>query len=200
MDLQYDQIIVEAEKFALRYYRVEMEKNGIEDEGIWEDHIWLTRYYAKKLAEIEKADGQVVEIVAILHDIGKCEGKENHDIRSYEYAKTFVERLPHNDEKKNLILKYILKHSSKSSQESEKLQVEVMQSADVLAALFDWIWQEKGIEQLTEKEYFEVLDKSFEKLKLKSAIDMALQQMQVLKSRKEQMEKLAQIMMNILRK
>lgn len=58
----------------------ELVKNEAE-ESDWKYHILPVVKYAKKLAEIYKADKEVVELAALLHDIGRIKfGDENHHI------------------------------------------------------------------------------------------------------------------------
>lgn len=62
-----------------------------EDLHLYEDHVQLVRKYAVELAKIEKADIQVCEIAALLHDIGKCKGRETHHIIGRNLAEPFLE-------------------------------------------------------------------------------------------------------------
>lgn len=60
-----------------------------EDPWLFE-HVQLVRKYAVELAKIENADVEVCEIAALLHDIGKCKGRENHHITGRNLAGKFL--------------------------------------------------------------------------------------------------------------
>ncbi len=156
------------EKFARRYC-----KKDSEDKKLWENHVQLVKKFALKLAKIEKADKDVVEISALLHDIGKDKGREKHNKRSYELSKKFLEKINLPEKKKNLILKCILKHGSKFSKEDNEIEVKIIQSADVLGALFDEEWQDVSRKTLPKKDLIILLNDSFNKINLESARKIA---------------------------
>jgi len=170
-----DEIIKKVEEFAEPYCRADPE-----DPKLWENHVQLVRKYALKLAEIEGADKQVVEIAALLHDIGKDKGRKDHNVRSYELSKKFIETLDLPEQKKKLILKCVLKHSTKYSQEDNEIEVKVVQSADALGTLFDDEWQQYSRETMKE-ELLRLYDKSLSKLNLESAREIAKPQIEKLK-------------------
>jgi len=169
-----NKIIQDVEHFAKKFC-----KQDPEDPKLWETHIQLVRKFALQLAEIEGADKEVVEIAALLHDIGKYKGRKEHNVRSYEMSKEFLKdvEIP----KKDLILKCILKHSTKYSSEDNEIEVKVVQCADALATLFDDEWQEFS-RQTMEKEVLRGLyDKSLKKINLESARKIAEPQIKKLK-------------------
>ncbi|HLD27358.1 MAG TPA: HD domain-containing protein [Patescibacteria group bacterium] len=55
-------------------------------------HTLEVREVALKLARLEKADRQIVEAAALLHDIGKNRGDEGHVPRSEQLARKFLEK------------------------------------------------------------------------------------------------------------
>jgi putative nucleotidyltransferase with HDIG domain len=167
-------LIPKIEKFVIPLY-----KKYKKDPKLWENHVQLTRKFALELAEIEKADKQVLEIAVLFHDVGKYKDKENHNIVSYEIAKKFLENidLP----KKDLILKCILKHRSEFSSEDSEIEVRVIQSADALGTLFDEEWQEHCRKTKSMEELLEKYDKTFNKINLESARKIAKPQVEKLK-------------------
>ncbi len=160
--------IKEVEKFSRKYC-----KKDKEDPKLWENHVCLVKKYALKLAKIENADKDVVEIAALLHDIGKYKARKNHHIESYKLSKKFLKDSDLAEKKKKLILKCILKHGSKFSNEDNEIEVKIIQSADALGTLFDNKWQKHSRESMSKKELFKLYDKSMKKINLKSARKIA---------------------------
>jgi putative nucleotidyltransferase with HDIG domain len=163
------------EEFAKKYCMKDPE-----DSKLWENHVQLVRKFALKLAKIEKADKDVVEISALLHDIGKYKGRKRHNERSYELSKKFLEKINLPEKKKELILKCILKHGSKFSDENNEIEVKVIQSADVLGTFFDEEWQEFSRRTMSKQELLDLFDKSFKKINLASARRIAKPQIEKL--------------------
>jgi len=150
------------------------------DPFLWSGHTQFVRKYALILADIEKADKEVVEIAALLHDIGKHKGKENHSEKSYELAKEFFENI--DVDKKELILKCILKHSRRFSMEDNEIEVKVVQSADALGSIFDDEMQRRARERKTKEELLSLYDKTLKKINLDSARKIAIPKIEELKS------------------
>lgn len=153
-----------------------------EDPHLYEDHVQLVRKYAVELAKIEKADIQVCEIAALLHDIGKCKGREPHHITGRNLAERFLESADLPEEKKPLILKCIYKHRSRFSSEDNEIEVKIIQSADCLGTLFNERWQEHCRKVLPRDFllYF-YNEKALKKINLESAKKIAQPQLQKLK-------------------
>ncbi len=166
---------IKVEEFAKKYC-----KKDSEDAKLWENHVQLVRKFALKLAEIEKADKDIVEISALLHDIGKDKGRKGHNERSYELSKKFLEKI-NLPGKKKLILKCILKHSGNFSKEDNEIEVKVIQSADALGTFFDNEWQKFSRETMPKQELLDLFDKSFKKINLVSAKKIAKPQIEKLK-------------------
>ncbi|MBW3015663.1 HD domain-containing protein [Candidatus Woesearchaeota archaeon] len=164
------------EKFAKRYC-----KKASDDPNLWENHVQLVRKFALRLAELEEADKEVVEISALLHDIGKDKARKQHSKRSYELSKRFLEKINLSEKKKKLILKCILKHSNRFSDEDNEIEVKVIQSADALGTFFDEEWQKHSREIMTKQELLDLFDKSFKKINLKSAKKIVKPQIKRLK-------------------
>ena len=180
-------IIKNVEQFAKKYCKDEIIKSGYEDQKLWENHIQLVRKYALQLAEIESADKFVVEVAALLHDIGKYQGRESHAERSYELSKEFLKSLNIESNKVNLILKCIRFHGSKHSGEEHEIEVKIVQCADALGTIFDDEWQEHSRKTMDKKTLLGLFDKTYSKINLASAKKIA----------KPQIKKLRQIVLSM---
>jgi putative nucleotidyltransferase with HDIG domain len=164
----YPEILARAEKLSekcCRQYQA--------DPRLWEDHVRLVREFALRLAEIEGADQEVVELAALLHDIGKFMGRENHHEYGYEIARAFLEPTSLPEAKKLLILKCILKHRTRFAAEENELEVKVIQSADVLGTLFDDTWQDYSRRTICQEEMRQLYLKAMQKINLESARKLA---------------------------
>ena len=164
----YFKILADAEKLAeecCRQYRA--------DPHLWEDHIRLVRWFAIKLAEIEGADKEVVELAALLHDAGKYKGREHHHEYGYEIAKAFLKTTSLSEEKERLILMCVLKHRTRFATEDNEIEVKVIQSADVLGTLFNDQWQEHSRKTLSAKALRRLYNKAIRKINLESARKIA---------------------------
>jgi HD superfamily phosphodiesterase len=146
------------------------------------EHIDFVLKYAVKLAKIEKADVFVVSLSAILHDIGKDLGREGHSKRSFDLAKVFLFNFDIEKTRKDLILKCILKHSSKYANEDNEMEVKILQSADALGVLFDKKWQKICRDKYDRDELVKLYDKTYNKINLDSAKKIAKSQIEYLKN------------------
>lgn len=173
---KFDMILSEVENYAIKYYR-----DYRDDPKIWENHVRLVRKYALVLADLENADKQVVEIAAVLHDIGKDKDRSDHNVRGCELSKELLKKIVLDNHKKELILKCILKHSSKFSIEENEIEVKVLQSADALGTLFDEDWQEFSRKTNSKENLLALYDKSLRKINLESAKEIAMPQIEKLK-------------------
>jgi len=176
--MKYNELLKKTENFAEKCY-----KKYKSDPTLWQNHIQLTRKYCIKLAKIEKANRKVLEIAALLHDIGKYKGKENHHITSCKISKDFLKNLKSPDlseKNKDLILKCIFKHRTRFSKENNELEVRIIQSADVLGTLFDDEWQEHCRKTKTKKDILAKYKKAMNKINLESARKIAKPQIEKL--------------------
>jgi len=172
----YARLIARIERFAGKYCKEDPDMNR----EFW-SHVQLVREFAVRLAEMEGADRQVVELAALLHDIGRHKGRKDHNIRGYEMTKNFFEGINLPQKRKNLILKCILKHQSRFHSEDNEFEVKVVQSADTLAALFSDEWQEYCRKTIGRDELLKFYDKATELLNLESARKLAEPQIEKLK-------------------
>ena len=76
------------------------------DEDDWKDHIVPVVNYAKKLAKILEVDMEIVELAALLHDIGRLKfGGKDHDItgvpeaekilKEHDYPQDVIDEVKH---------------------------------------------------------------------------------------------------------
>jgi len=151
-----------------------------EDPHLYE-HVKLVREFAVELAQIENADIEVCEIAALLHDVGKCEGRKTHHIVGRDLAKEFLESTNIPEEKRKLILKCIHKHRNRSSTGDDEIEVKIIQSADCLGALYNDRWQEHCRKTLPKDVLWEFYTKeALEKLNIESARKIAEPQLRKL--------------------
>lgn len=144
-----------------------------DDPGLWNSHVQLVRLFALQLAEIEGVDPQIVEIAALLHDVGKYKGKEEHHIWGYDLSKCFLETIDLPDRTKEVILEYVLKHRTRFSAEDNRIEVKVIQAADVLGTLFNDAWQDHCRRTMSRDTIIKLYDKALRKIHLASARSIA---------------------------
>ena len=102
-------IILESEKFM----RENVPGSRLTSDGsdeIYLRHVLGARKYALHLAETYKADKFVVEVAALLHDMGADAGKQHAD-KSAEIAEEFLSKFDISDEVKERIIHCIKRHS-----------------------------------------------------------------------------------------
>lgn len=169
------QLIARVEEFARPYCEL------AEGPGLW-IHTQLVRQFALRLARVEGVDPQVLEIAALLHDIGKLKAQENHSVRSYELSKVFLESVDLPQTTKERILECVLKHSSRFASGDNSIEVKVIQSADVLGTLCDEPWMEHYRKTMPKKEILQMFPKAMAKIHLESARKIAEPQIAKLKA------------------
>lgn len=128
--------------------------------------------YAKILAEKRKADAEVLEIAAWLHDVGSILGDtENHHISSAEYAEQLLKKYNYPQDKIEAIKHCIFSHRGSQNIKRETIEAECMADADAMshfdnvAGLFRLgLIQKKLPEQETKEFVFNKLMRSWNKL------------------------------------
>ncbi len=96
-------------------------------------HVEAVRRYALNLASKLNADKTVVEIAALLHDVGKIKELENHHKASVEIAKKLLQKF---DADKNLIDRVahcIEVHRASREDKAETIEAQIIKDADGLA-------------------------------------------------------------------
>jgi putative nucleotidyltransferase with HDIG domain len=169
----YPEIRAKAEEIAEKYCRMYRS-----DRGFWEEHVLRVRDFAVRLAEMEGADQEVVEIAALFHDAGKYLGKKDHHIRGVEIVGNFLESVSLPDAKKELILKCVLKHRTQYAAEDNELEVKVLQCADMLSRLFDENWLSEVEKEESSYILAYIHEKVMRKINLDSAKQIAAPQME----------------------
>jgi len=115
------------------------------DEADWKYHIVPVTKYAKKLAKILNADEEVVELAALLHDIGRLRfGRENHEVTGIPEAEKILTEY---NAPQNVIAE--VKHCIESHRGSKDIQprttiakiianADAMAHFDILPVFFYW--------------------------------------------------------------
>ncbi len=102
--------------------------------GIWDYHIILVIKYAKQLAEILKVDKDIVELAALLHDIGTIRvGRENHEITGQEQAKKILQELYYDKKIIEEITYCIATHRGDLNNPPKTLYAKIIANADAMA-------------------------------------------------------------------
>ncbi len=127
-------IIKETEKFM----RENIPKSRIlkESSADYLRHVLGVKKYGLHLAEIYNADKFVIEMAALLHDVGADAGKEHAD-ESAKITKEFLSKVDITAEIKNRVIKCIEKHSSGSKTQAETIEEQIIQDADGIIFIED---------------------------------------------------------------
>ena len=106
-----------------------------QDKIFWADHSLqhinsvlnnIAKIY--ELFNLDKNSKNLCLISGVLHDVGALQGKKDHAKRSYEYAKSYLEKYDFLDEEKSIILNAILNHSI--IDQSQSLENKILVFAD----------------------------------------------------------------------
>lgn len=94
-------------------------------------HFLPTQAYAKQLAEEQGADVEVVEIAALLHDIGSIRySRKDHDVTGAKIAKDKLRKLDYPNEKISKVVACILNHRSSRASNRVTLEEQIIADAD----------------------------------------------------------------------
>ena len=97
-------------------------------------HFISTVKYAKLLAKETRADEEIVEIAAWLHDIGSIMGEyENHHISSLKYAEKLLLELNYPKEKIEKVKHCIVAHRASKDIPRETIEAECVANADAMS-------------------------------------------------------------------
>lgn len=89
--------------------------------------------HSKILAEKKKANLEIVEIAAWLHDIGSIvNGREGHHITGVKIAEEKLKELNYPEEKIELVKKCILNHRGSINNERESIEEQIVAEADCM--------------------------------------------------------------------
>jgi len=167
-------------------------KKSVEYKELWR-HTLYVRQCSLKLAKIENADALVVEIASLFHDIGQTVNYQDHHIESCNLAKDFLQTLKTDnisDQRKDLIYKCIYKHRSRFSMEkNNEVEVKIVQSGDMLSRLLDDDYYNSIIENSGVHGLEFWYNRTMTKMNLKSAFDLASDQIDKIKHKIENSSK-----------
>lgn len=108
--------------------------NDICDDGRMKYHIIPVVEISLKMAEELKADKQVVEISAYLHDVTRILGdRENHHITGAKYAREFLKKYEIDTDKIQLIEKCIKNHRGSVDNKRESIEERIIATADAMS-------------------------------------------------------------------
>jgi len=135
-------------------------------------HFLAVVKYAKQLAEKRKADQEVVEIAAWLHDIGSVRGDtENHHIVGAEFAGQLLKKYNYPEDKIKAVCHCIMAHRGSQNIKRETVEAECLADADAMShfdsvdALFRIALVDKKLNQEESREFvFNKLMRSWNKL------------------------------------
>lgn len=128
-----NKIVQEAEEFM----RENIPRSRVTEEGSGESylrHVFGARKHVLKFAEVYKADKFIVEIAALLHDVGADSVKDHADEGAKISAK-FLSKFDISDQIKEKIIKCIERHSMGSK--TETIGEQVIQDADGIIFIED---------------------------------------------------------------
>ena len=123
---------------------VEEIKKFVEEESKKPENWWGTEFYtwhitsvydyAKELAEKVGADLEIVELAALLHDIGSIiHGRKDHHITGAKIAEEKLNELNYPKDKIEEIKKCILTHRGSERIEPETIEARIIRDADSLS-------------------------------------------------------------------
>ncbi len=132
MNTKYRKKILELTK---KYY----DELGMEDISHNRDHFFRIENMAKRIAEDEKADLEVVEAASLLFDIARCmedRGEiEDHAEKGAEMAKEILEKIDFPKDKISAVCEAILTHRRSKNREPQTLEAKILRDADYLDAM-----------------------------------------------------------------
>lgn len=131
-----ENLIEEIRKFVERESK---NPNNWWGEEFYDLHIVSVHKYAKKLAEKLKADLEIVEIAALLHDVGSIlNGRKDHHITGAKIAEEKLKELNYPLEKIEKVKHCILAHRGSQEIEAETVEAKIVRDSDSLST-FDHI-------------------------------------------------------------
>lgn len=112
-----------------------VKKRCPKDQVNWEydGHILLVAKYSKLLAKKLKANGEIVEIAALLHDITKWRNSKNHHITGAKEAEKILKKLEYSRDKIEKIKHCIYSHRGSQNIKRETKEAVCVASADAMA-------------------------------------------------------------------
>lgn len=100
----------------------------------WKRHINLVAKYAKLLAERLRVDEEIVELGALLHDIGSIKfGEENHEITGQAEAEKILKKLGYDQGVIEEVKECIRSHRGSKDVKPRTIVAEIIANADAMA-------------------------------------------------------------------
>jgi len=107
---------------------------GVADEDDWNFHLSLVVKYAKHLAKIEKVDLEIVEIAALLHDIGRIKfGSKDHELTGIPEAEKILKKLNYSEEIIEEVKHCIQSHRAGKDYPAKTKIAEIIRDADAIS-------------------------------------------------------------------
>jgi len=130
-----------------------VQENGTEMD--WKYHIALVVKHAKGLAKKYGADEDIVELAALLHDIGRLKyGPENHHITGAEETEKILKGYGFSEKTIKEVKYCVLSHRGSLDIPQETLAAKIVCNADamshfdVMPIFFYWRSKEHGLEEI----------------------------------------------------
>ncbi|MFH1473317.1 MAG: HD domain-containing protein [Candidatus Aenigmatarchaeota archaeon] len=98
-------------------------------------HVDSVRNYALLLASKIKSDKLVVELTALLHDIGKTKDLKNHHIESAKIAEPLLRKHGCDEKTIQKVVNCILTHRAERDDKAETIEAQIIKDADGIAFL-----------------------------------------------------------------
>jgi uncharacterized protein len=125
-------IIHEIRQFVEEECKKPTSKYGYEP---FTDHFVPVVKHVRQMAELFKADSEVLEIAAWLHDIGSIvEGRKDHHITGSKIAEKKLLELGYPKEKIKLIKDCIITHRGSQKIKPKSLEAQILIEADTMSA------------------------------------------------------------------
>lgn len=104
------------------------------EEFDWKCHLSLVVKYAVKLGKLRNADLEVVELGALLHDIGRVKfGPKDHEITGTEEAERILRDLNYSEDVIEKVKHCVSTHRASVDRKAETLEAEIVRDADALS-------------------------------------------------------------------
>lgn len=125
-------IINQVRKIAKKEYS--RTEKAIQSFPAWLFHILIVVNYANILALILKADQELVEIAALLHDLGRVKyGQKDHEITGALEAEKILQQLSYPPDKIKIVKEAIKSHRGSKNIPPKSLVAKIIANADAMA-------------------------------------------------------------------
>ncbi|MBW2968377.1 HD domain-containing protein [Candidatus Woesearchaeota archaeon] len=157
-------------------------------EDDWKFHVSVVYGYAVDLAEKLSADMEIVQLSALLHDIGRLRhGGKDHDITGAQDAEKMLGDLGYPKDRIDKIAHCIRSHrGSKSEEKPATLEAEILSNADAMAHMdvMPWFFHVRAHKTTFEEMLAwmeKKLERTWDKMTLDIARDMSREKYETLK-------------------